>query len=67
MPEELDQAGFVKGTRPLCPFCSAPWTDNMIKIEAYAGYCDTCDIGTGAEVTIVCESCNRLIYSKDTR
>ena len=58
-----------KEFRPLCPFCSAPWTDDMVKVEdTYASRgCDTC--GYGAEitgtVTIKCSSCNRVIYQKE--
>jgi hypothetical protein len=57
-----------KPLKMLCPFCSAPWTDGMMEVEAYAGGgCDTC--GYGGEphgtVTISCESCKRVIYIKE--
>ena len=61
-----DSAGYV--LRPLCPFCSAPWTDDMIKVEAEAASgCDTCGFGGGThgEVRINCASCTRLIYIKE--
>lgn len=61
-----DAAGFI--VRPLCPFCSAPWTDGMIQVEADASQgCDTCGHGGGAygEVRICCASCSRLIYVKE--
>jgi hypothetical protein len=63
---EREVDGWVKP--PLCVFCNAPWTDDMIAVEAYAGGgCDTC--GYGGEphgtVTITCSSCTRLVYQKD--
>lgn len=64
--QEPDASGYVM--RPLCPFCSAPWTDDMIDVEASASEgCDTCGWGGGAygEVRIVCASCDRLIYVKE--
>ena len=54
--------------RPLCPFCSAPWTDDMIECEATSsGGCDTCGFGetTSGTIRINCHSCGRLIYQKD--
>ena len=26
------RSGFQKGARPICMFCSAPWSDEMIKV-----------------------------------
>lgn len=54
--------------RPLCPFCNAPWTDDMIAVEARSsGGCETCGYGatTSGTITINCDSCGRLIYQKD--
>lgn len=58
----------VKGdvTKILCPFCSAPWTEDMVELWGWGGSCDTCDYGSGAEVKITCGSCNGLIYRKET-
>lgn len=69
-PKERKQ-GFIG--RPLCPFCSEPWTDEMISIEdldCSAG-CDTCGYGgriTG-QIRIFCHNpeCKRLIYVKEFR
>jgi hypothetical protein len=59
--------GFI--VRPLCPFCSAPWTDDMIKVEdvSCSQGCDTCGYGGSASgtVKIHCEACEKLIYQKD--
>jgi hypothetical protein len=54
--------------RPLCVFCSAPWTDDMIEVEASSsGGCDSCGYGatTSGTITINCHSCGKLIYQKD--
>lgn len=48
----------------LCPFCSAPWTDEMLELytesEGYesTGYYDE------PHIKITCKSCNKLIYEK---
>lgn len=58
--------GWVKP--PLCPFCSAPWTDSMLQVEANSSQgCETCGWGGGSygTVKITCESCNRLVFQKD--
>lgn len=63
-PKEVN--GWVKP--PLCVFCNAPWTDDMIRIEASSSEgCPTCGYGGGTygTVTINCSSCNRLVYRKD--
>ena len=62
--------GFVKEARPLCPFCSKPWTDDMIRVfdvDASHGP-DSYDFGPENEratVDITCSSCERLIYRKE--
>ena len=53
----------------LCPFCRKPYTAKMIhELESINAGCPTC--GYGAEVTItvkiVCEHCNRVVYTKET-
>lgn len=56
--------------KPLCPFCSTPWTDDMVRvydIDAYHGP-DSYDFGPEnqhATVDITCASCKRLIYRKE--
>ncbi|MBY0561505.1 hypothetical protein [Hyphomicrobium sp.] len=72
--EEKDREAATKNNgwvaRPLCPFCSAPWTDGMIAIEAWCSEgCPTCGHGSETSVTIEihCEACERLIYTKETR
>jgi hypothetical protein len=63
----MPKLGFTK--RPLCPFCSAPWTDAMIRvfdIDARHGR-DSYDFGPEdqqATVDITCTTCKRLIYRK---
>lgn len=64
--------GFAPGARPICVFCSAPWSDTMIKvfdIDALHG-CDSYDFGPydqKATVDITCDSCQKLIYRKEYR
>jgi|HubBroStandDraft_2_1064218.scaffolds.fasta_scaffold00063_36 hypothetical protein len=64
--------GFAPGARPLCPFCSAPWDDNMIRvydIDASHGE-GSYDFGPEAQratIDIKCSSCKRLIYRKEYR
>ena len=58
---------------PLCVFCSAPWTDDMLAVFAEAelehGYyegdvsVDTIDM----VIDVTCSSCNRLVYRKEVR
>jgi hypothetical protein len=58
--------GFV--VKPLCTFCNAPWTDDMIEIEANVSEsCDTCGYGGGSygTITISCPKCENTIYQKD--
>jgi hypothetical protein len=60
MPE-----GFTK--RPLCPFCSAVWTDEMVKVEVDASQCwPSVGVETSSVVDITCHSCGKLIYRKET-
>lgn len=64
--------GFQPGARPLCVFCSTPWTDEMIHIydvDAKHG-ADSYDFGPEdmeATLEIKCGSCERLIYKKEFR
>lgn len=58
---------------PLCVFCKAPWTDDMLTVYAEAdmdwgyypgdGHVDHID----AKIDVVCSSCNRLVYRKEVR
>ena len=65
-------SGFEPGARPICGFCNAPWTDDMIRvfdIDARHG-ADSYDFGPEdqqATVDITCTSCDRLIYRKEFR
>ncbi|OFX01223.1 MAG: hypothetical protein A3E78_02790 [Alphaproteobacteria bacterium RIFCSPHIGHO2_12_FULL_63_12] len=68
MANKID--GFAPGARPICVFCNAPWTDDMIRvydIDAQHGG-GSYDFGPGnqqATVDITCANCKRLIYRKE--
>ncbi len=68
MPDETD-----KIPPPLCVFCSAPWTDDMMKVSAEAdmnwGYYPGEEHVDGVDVNIdvTCSSCGRLVYRKECR
>lgn len=72
MAKKKEVNGFADGARILCPFCSAPWTEAMIKIydiDARHGE-GSYDMGPEdqqATIDITCENCDRLIYRKEYR
>lgn len=64
----LDDDGFAAGARPLCPFCSKPWSARMMRLF------EECSINTGyygdpedvdVTINITCDGCERLIYRKE--
>lgn len=65
-----DISGFSPGARPVCVFCNAPWTDDMIRVfdvDACHGE-GSYDFGPENEratIDITCGSCKRLIYRKE--
>lgn len=70
--KEDPQEGFALGARPLCVFCNAPWTDDMITVydidaSRDAGSYDMGPYNQQATVDITCSSCKRLIYRKEFR
>jgi len=57
---------------PLCVFCNAPWTDEMLKVlaetETEPGYYgETYVVGTDITIDVTCSSCKRLVYRKECR
>lgn len=67
----MSEEGFAPGARPICGFCNALWTDDMIKVwnqtaiehGYYEGEVYGVDIKT--EIDIHCDKCKRLIYRKE--
>ncbi len=71
-PKKPDADGFVPGSRPICGFCNAPWTDDMLAIYAEADeegdyYGGSYVVGIDCAIDITCSSCERLIYRKEYR
>lgn len=58
---------------PLCVWCGAPWTDDMLKVAATAnmdyGYYpeDVWVESFDAVIDVHCGSCKRLVYRKELR
>lgn len=57
---------------PLCVFCNAPWTEDMLNISATAEmedgwYGDSWVDHIDAVIDITCSSCKRLVYRKEIR
>lgn len=57
---------------PLCVFCSAPWTADMVQVSAEVelehGYYGSVSLGEAdAVVDITCSTCKRLVYRKEIR
>ena len=55
--------------KPICPYCRAEWTDEMVKFEDVqcSSGCETCGYGADAKFTldIHCANCKKLIYRKE--
>lgn len=55
---------------PLCVYCSAPWTDDMVKASIVADtetgyYGESLSSNHGwAYIDVNCASCKRLVYRK---
>ena len=67
---DVDGDGFAKGARPLCPFCSKPWSahmmDQAVEASAEEGYYGGIE-SISAVIDIHCDGCARLIYRKEVQ
>ena len=58
---------------PLCVFCNAPWTDDMMEVYAKAdmdwGYYpgDARVEAIVVNIDVTCSSCQRVVYRKECR
>ena len=57
---------------PLCVWCSAPWTDDMLTVSADAEmdngyYGDIFVEYIDVVIDITCSTCKRLVYRKEVR
>lgn len=58
---------------PLCVWCSAPWTDEMLFVQANADinhgyYPGEWEVsGHDVKIDVTCSTCNRLVYRKEIR
>lgn len=55
---------------PLCVFCNAPWSDDMLKVysDAEISWGDYGGLdGIETTIDVTCRSCNRLVYRKHVR
>lgn len=55
---------------PLCVWCSAPWTNEMLKVSSMAElesgyYGDSYLESIATTIDIKCSSCKRLVYRKE--
>lgn len=66
--DEVDESGFNIAGRPLCPFCSQPWTARMMHMldecAIQSGYYGDIE-GVDLTIDITCDGCERLIYRKE--
>lgn len=67
MPRKIE--GFQPGAIPICAFCSASWTEEMLAIFAQTEIEDGYYGAIGAnpvwvDIDITCAACKRLIYRK---
>lgn len=63
-----EESEFKGGLKILCPYCKKPWTKGMVSLMSYTQAYDSYDsdsYDSAAEVEIHCESCKKLIYSKE--
>lgn len=70
---DVDAKRRNKPPPPLCVWCSAPWTDDMLKVYVTAdldwGYYpgDFTIEGADTVIDVTCSSCGKLVYRKEIR
>ncbi len=57
--------------KPLCPFCSHPWSDDMVKLLYDEDNWGSDSMGSFTSIDwvldITCSSCLKLVYRKEGR
>jgi hypothetical protein len=66
MSEAVESSDATPKFAPKCIWCSAPWSDDNVKLEMEGSYCYDSDSSAGYPVvSISCHECGKLMYQKE--